>query len=351
MVGSRATSMALIFSALTLALLAALILGVAVGSTTIPPGTVLRALLSGVLPSGWVAGFAPDDPQWVVIWLIRMPRVLVGMLVGAALAVAGTQMQGLFQNPMASPDVIATSTGSALGAVLSIVLGLSARSIVWLPLLAFVGALISLIAIYTITTRRGRTPIAMLLLAGLGLNALLGAATSFLITFHWVRYEVALEVVFWLMGGLGNRTWTHVWMCAPGVVLGLLVSLCLARDLDLFLTGEETAASLGVDVERVKRISMVTSACLTGAAVSVSGIVGFVGLIVPHIVRFFVGPSHARVIPASALAGGTFVVCADLIARTILRPEEMSLGVVSACVGAPFFLMLLIRHRREVGYL
>jgi iron complex transport system permease protein len=348
---ANARPMVLVLGGLTTLLLVALVLGVAIGSTIIPTGTVIRTLAAGVVPAGWIDAPAPDDPQALVVWVIRLPRVIVAMLVGAALAVAGTQMQGLFQNPMASPDVIGTSTGGALGAVLAIVLGLAARSTLWLPLFAFVASLISLAIIYAMTTRRGRTPIAVLLLAGLGLSALCGALTSFLISFHWVRYEVALEVVFWLMGGLDSRTWDHVWISAPSVAIGLAASLYLSRELDLLLAGEETAASLGVDVERVKRVILATAALLTGAAVAVSGTIGFVGLIIPHMVRFLVGPSHARVVPAAALAGATFLVFADLVARTVLRPEEISLGVVTACIGAPFFLYLLMRHRREVGYL
>jgi iron complex transport system permease protein len=341
----------LVLGILTLLLFVALILGVAIGATTIPPGTVLRVLAAGVFPSGWIDALPADHPQSVVIWAIRTPRVIVAMLVGAALAVAGTQVQGLFQNPMASPDVIATSSGGAVGAVMSIVVGLAQRSIVWLPLMAFLGALISLTVIYVMTTRRGRTPVAMLLLAGLALNSILSAATSFMISSGGVRYEIALEVVFWLMGGLDSRTWSHVWMCAPGVFIGLAMSLYFTRDLDLFLTGEDTAASLGVEVERVKRAVLVTSALLTGSAVAVSGIVGFVGLIVPHIVRFTLGPSHARVVPAAALAGASFLVACDLLARTLMRPQEISLGVITAFIGVPVFLHLLLRHRREVGYL
>jgi iron complex transport system permease protein len=353
LVSRRSTNarLALVLGTLTLLLFVALVLGVAIGATTIPPGTVIRVLAAGVLPSGWIDALPADHPQSVVIWAIRTPRVIVAMLVGAALAVAGTQVQGLFQNPMASPDVIGTSSGGAVGAVLSIVIGFAQRSIVALPLMAFLGALISLSVIYVMTTRRGRTPVAMLLLAGLGLNAMLSAATSFLISSGGVRIEIALEVVFWLMGGLDSRTWAHVWMCAPGVIIGLCVSLYFTRDLDLFLTGEDTAASLGVEVERVKRAVLVTSALLTGSAVAVSGIVGFVGLIVPHIVRFTLGPSHARVVPASALAGASFLVACDLLARTLMRPQEISLGVITACIGAPVFLNLLIRHRREVGML
>jgi iron complex transport system permease protein len=348
---SSSARLALVLGILTVLLFVALVLGVAVGATTIPPGTVLRVLAAGVFPSGWIDALPTDHPQSVVIWAIRTPRVIVAMLVGAALAVAGTQVQGLFQNPMASPDVIATSSGGAVGAVISIVFGLAQRSIVWLPLLAFLGALISLTVIYVMTTRRGTTPVAMLLLAGLGLNAILSSATSFMISAGGVRAEIALEVVFWLMGGLDSRTWSHVWMCAPGVIVGLALAFYFTRDLDLFLTGEDTAASLGVEVEHVKRAVLVTSALLTGSAVAVSGIVGFVGLIVPHIVRFTLGPSHARVVPAAALAGASFLVACDLLARTLMRPQEISLGVITACIGAPVFLHLLLRHRREVGYL
>jgi iron complex transport system permease protein len=346
---STSDRLPIVFGGLIVALLIAIVLGVAVGSIDIAPSVVVRTLLAGVLPAswaGWIGSVAPDDPQWIVIWAIRMPRVLVAMLVGAGLAVAGVLMQGLFQNALASPDVIGTSTGGALGAVLAIVLGLSATSVVWMPLFACIGALASLAIVYTITTRRGRTPIAVLLLAGLGLNALFGAATQFLISFHWVRSEITLEVVFWLMGGLATRTWDHVWMAGPGMLIGIAVAIYLSRELDLFLAGEETAASLGVDVERVKRVLLATSALLAGLAVAVSG-----GLIVPHMTRFVVGPSHRRLVPAAALAGATFLIAADLLARTIVRPEEISLGVVTALAGAPFFLSLLMRYRREVGYL
>ncbi len=327
-------------------LLAAVVVGVAIGAVWIPPGRAAWLLLSGPGTPG-----ASADPDALILWSIRLPRVIVAALVGAALAVAGAQMQGLFQNPMASPDIIATSAGGAMGAVVALVLGLAQRALFWLPAMAFLGALGSLAVIYGLTTRRGRTPVAMLLLAGVALNALLGALTSFLVTFSWVRYEVAREVMFWLLGGLDSRTWTHVWMAGPPILAGMAVALVLARDLDLFLSGEETAASLGVPVEATKRAMLVIAALLTGVSVAVSGVVGFVGLIVPHAVRLVVGPSHRRLLPAAALSGAAFLILADLAARTLLRPEEIALGVITACCGAPFFLFLLIRYRREVGSL
>lgn len=332
---------------LGVALMVAVIVGVAIGSVSIDPRRAARLLLAAATGTAGEAG----DPEATILWVIRLPRVLVAALVGAALAVAGAQMQGIFQNPMASPDVIGTSTGGALGAVVSLVVGLGQASVFWLPAFAFAGALASLGTVYAITTYRGRTPVAMLLLAGVAINALLGAMTSFLVTLTWVRYEVAQEVIFWMLGGLDSRTWVHLWMAAPPLLFGLIAAMVLARDLDLFLSGEETAASLGLDVERAKWRVLAVAALLTGVSVAVSGVIGFVGLIVPHAVRLLVGPAHARVIPASALAGAVFLILADLVARTALRPEEISLGIITAACGAPFFLWLLLRYRREVGSL
>ena len=320
------------------------------GSTSIEPGVVVRVLLSHLLPSGWVDLSAVGEPQRAVVWLLRTPRVLVAALVGAALAVAGAQMQGLFKNPLASPDIVGTSAGGAFGAVLAIATGLATHSLFYLPAFSFVGAFIALFAVYFISTRHGRTPIATLLLAGVALSALIGAATSFIITMTWVRYEVAQEILFWLLGGLDNRTWAHFLLAVPCIAVGIAVSLVYTRDLDLLLTGDETAYSLGVEVEHVKRVVLTSAALLTGTAVAVSGVVGFVGLIVPHMVRLIIGPAHRRLIPASALTGAMFLVLADLLARTLHRPEEIRLGIITAAFGAPFFLYLLLKHRREIGY-
>lgn len=338
------------FSVVTLLLVIFVVLGIAVGSVSIAPETVVRVLLAQVLPNDWIETASVSEAQQVIVLLIRTPRVIIAALVGASLAIAGAQMQGLFKNPLASPDIIGTSAGGALGAVLAFAFGLSARSLFYLPVFAFVGSFVALFTVYFIATRRGRTPIATLLLAGIALGALIGAATSFLITSTSVRFEVAQEILFWLLGGLDNRTWAHVWIALPPVALGILVSLFYTRELDLLLAGEEIALSLGVEVERTKRILLTVTALLTGAAVAVSGVVGFVGLIVPHIVRQFLGPGHRTLLPASALTGAAFLVAADLLARTLIRPEEIRLGIITAVFGAPFFLYLLLRHRREVGY-
>jgi cobalamin transport system permease protein len=339
------------FAIITVMLGVAIVAGIAVGSMQVAPGTVLRVLGLHLLPDGWVDSSPISNAENAVIWLIRTPRVITAALVGAALAIAGAQMQGLFQNPLASPDIVGTSSGGALGAVFALATGLATRSLFYIPIFSFIGALVALFVVYGVASQRGRTPIASLLLAGVALNAMIGAATTFLITMTWVRLEVAQEIIFWLLGGLDSRTWEHVWFAGPLVVLGILISLIYSRDLDLLLMGEDTASSLGVEVEHVKRIVLTSSALLTGAAVAISGVVGFVGLVVPHIVRLLIGPAHRQLIPASALTGATFLIFADLLARTLHRPEEIRLGIITAVFGAPFFLYLLMRRRREIGYL
>ena len=233
--------------------------------------------------------------------------------------------------------------------MLAYVLGLASANVLWLPALACIGAAASLALIHVLTTRRGRTPIAMLLLAGVALNALLGSLTALVISLSLVRYEVAQEVMLWLMGGLLDRTWTHVMLAAPLVTVGVVAALVMARDLDLLTTGEDAALTLGLDVERTKQRVLVVAALLTGTAVAVSGVIGFVGLIVPHAVRLLFGPSHRRLIPAAAVSGPIFVVAADLAARTLIAPLEIRLGIITGVCGAPFFLWLISRHRREVG--
>ena len=328
-----------------------MVAAVAIGSTGIPWVTVSRVLAAKALPAGWVDLAGIPESEQVIIWLIRVPRVVVAGLAGAALAVAGAQLQGVFRNPLAEPSVIGVSQGAALGAVISFVTGLTARSPLWLPLAAFTGAFLALFAVYLIATRGGRTPIPTLLLAGIALGAMLSACSSLLISLSFVSWEVAAEIVFWMMGGLDSRTWTHVWISLPLVALGVLISLWYSRDLDLLLLGEEASKSLGVDAESVKRTILTTGALLAGTAVAVSGIVGFVGLIVPHAIRLLLGPSHRKLLPACVLTGAFFLIACDLLARTVNPPNEIRLGIVTAAFGAPFFLYLLRNRRKEIGYL
>ena len=331
-------------------LIVVMVLGVTIGSVPIPPSAVLHALRKGLTASSLLSGKGVSDPVFTIVWLLRMPRAVMAALVGAALGVAGAQMQGLFQNPLASPDIIGVSAGGSLGGVLALAAGFATRSMFYLPLLSFSGALLALIVVYVIATQRTHTGVATLLLAGVAVNALIGAITSFLITVTWVRYEVAQQIIFWLMGGLANRTWAHVWLGIPGFAVGILLALAFARDLDILAAGEEVASSLGVEVERTKRVLLVNAALLTGAAVALSGAIGFVGLVVPHAVRLAIGPAHRRLLPASALTGAVFLVFADLLARTLDRPEEIQVGIITAFFGAPFFLYLLVRRTREESF-
>lgn len=346
----RAARLTAFFVVAVLLLGLLIVLGVSVGSTPVPLSAVARVLTAQLLPFGWLNLDDISPGQQAIIWQLRAPRVVAAALVGAALAVAGTQMQGFFRNPLAAPDIIGTSAGGALGAVVALVSGLATRQLLALPLLSFAGSLLALSAVYAIATRRGRTPVTTLLLVGVALSALLGAASSFLISMTWVRWEVAQEILFWLMGGLDNRHWTHCLLLLPCVVVGLAIALGYGRELDLLAAGEETALALGVELERTKRILLVNTALLTGAAVAVSGVVGFVGLIAPHLARLLTRPAHRVLLPAATLSGAIFLLAADLLARTLIRPEEIRLGIVTAGCGAPFFLFLLLRQRRTPEY-
>jgi iron complex transport system permease protein len=336
------------FLSLCLPMLAvAMVAGIAIGSTPLPWATVTRVLALKVLPRGFVdgAGILPADVA--IVWLIRLPRVLVAAIVGAGLATAGAMMQGLFRNPLAEPSLTGVGPGVVLGAVIVFVTGWGTMSVVALPLAAIASAMMALFLVYAIATRGGATPITTLLLAGIAVGAFVSAISSLLISLNIVNWQVAQEIVFWMMGGLDSRTWAHVWLSAPFVGLGLIAAMTQSRTLDLLLLGEDGAAALGVDVESAKRLLVFTAALLTGASVAVAGLVGFVGLIVPHAARLLLGPRHRTLIPASAIGGATFLVLCDLVARTVRPPAEIRLGVVTSLCGAPFFLMLLLRRLRE----
>jgi iron complex transport system permease protein len=282
-----------------------------------------------------------------IVWLIRLPRVVVAAVVGAGLATAGAMMQSLFRNPLAEPSLTGVGPGAVLGAVLVFVTGWSTVSVVMLPLSAIAGALLALFLVYAIATRGGATPITTLLLAGIAVGSFLTAVSSLLISVNIVTWQVAQEIVFWMMGGLDGRTWAHVWLSLPFVAVGLVAAMFQTRTLDLLLLGEESASALGVEIEGAKRLLVFTSALLTGASVAVAGLVGFVGLIIPHAVRLLLGPGHRTLLPASAVSGAAFLIGCDLLARTVRPPAEIRLGVVTALCGAPFFLLLLLRRLRE----
>lgn len=328
-------------------LVAAGIAGVAVGSTSLEWSTVVRVIAHELLPASWSDPAAIHRADEAIVWLIRVPRVVVAAMVGAGLATAGTIMQSLFRNPLAEPASTGVGQGAVLGAVIVFATGLGTTSVAALPAGAIVSAALTLFVVYRIATRGGVTPVTTLLLVGFSVGSLLAATAYLILSVSIVNWQIAQEIVFWMMGGLDSRTWAHVWLSAPFLVVGLTAALLQVRTLDLLLLGEETAASLGVDVETAKRLLAATSALLAGASIAVAGLVGFVGLIVPHAVRLLVGPGHRVLLPASAVAGATFVIACDLIARTVRPPVEIRLGIVTALCGAPFFLIVLVRRLRE----
>jgi len=320
-----------------LGLLAAVVVAsAATGSVHLGYATVAKVVLDA-LP-----GFSFDVPASArtIVVDLRLPRIAVAAIVGFALASAGTVMQGFFRNPMADPSIVGVSSGAAVGAVA--VIAFPATVPFGLPLAAFVGAVLSAFAVYLLATERGRTPVATLLLAGVAVQTFLGAVVSFVLV---ESGQSLREAVYWLMGSLQAASWHQAAVAGPVALVGFLVLYVFARDLNVLLLGEEEAHALGVEVEWTKRILLAVASVVTGAAVAVAGVIGFVGLIVPHVMRLLVGPDHRILLPTSALAGAVFLVATDTIARS-WSAELLPVGVVTAFLGAPFFLYLL--RKREV---
>ncbi len=308
------------------------LLGTVAGTVPLAPGRVLAALF----------GLPVSQETHIIVWAIRLPRVVLGALVGAALALAGAVLQGLLRNPLADPGLLGVSAGAGFAAVVAIAAGAATASLWVLPFWAFCGALVASALVYAMALRQGRTSVLTLILAGVAVSALFGAGTTLVLTLHMGTADVS-SMFGWLFGSLDGALWRQDAVLAPLVAFGALGMLRYARDLNLLATGEDGAAALGVAVERSRQILLVLAALMTGAAVAMSGVVSFVGLMVPHILRLLVGADHRRLLPASVLGGATFVVLADLVARVVVRPAELNLGVVTAILGVPFFLYLLGR--------
>jgi iron complex transport system permease protein len=350
-----------------LALLAAVLLGAMVlaagtGAVAVAPHQILAIVVDRIGAALRQAPLSPGAPdttaasaasavytaqQEAVFLAIRLPRVLLAALIGAGLAAAGAALQGVFRNPLADPALIGVSSGAALGAVAVVVLGLRRFGLLTLPLAAFGGGLLTTLLVYRLARRDGRTEMTTLLLVGLAVNAMAGALTGFL-TFLATDPQLR-SIVFWLMGGMGAATWPAVAAAAPFLLAGTLLLPRLARPLNLLALGEAEAGHLGVQTERLRLTVIALAALVTGAGVAVAGVIGFVGLVTPHLVRLALGPDHRLLLPASALGGATLLVLADLAARTIVRPAELPLGIVTACAGAPFFLYLIHRTREQHG--
>ena len=319
-------------------LFAAVVAGVAFGAVRVPASEVLGAF--GRALTGTQSGMIDT-----LVLQVRLPRVVLAALVGAALAGAGTIFQALFRNPLADPYILGISSGAGLGAVIALTLTAQATALRYgvVPLAAFAGALLTMVLVTRLASWRGRLDTASLLLAGVAVSYTLAALTSFVMVF--AREQMA-TVVFWMMGGLSGASWPYVVMIAPMFAVGAVAALMFTRELNLMLLGDERAGHLGVNVARFKLVSLAVASLLTAAAVAVAGLIGFVGLMVPHMVRLTLGPDHRTLLPASLLGGAIVLVLADLIARTVLAPVEIPVGIVTALIGGPFFLWLLVKGER-----
>jgi iron complex transport system permease protein len=330
---------------LPLALVVVLLLATAYGSVSIPPGETARILL-------YKFGVYAGHRSWSlidenIIWQIRLPRVLAAALVGAALSVAGALFQAVLRNPLADPYVIGTSAGAQLGVIVALVLPLQLAVLGFgsVQVLAFLFALMTVLLVYGVARTAGRTPVVTLLLAGFVVSSFLISATTFLMLIT----NRTQEVMMWTMGSLDVSELTQLGVTGPVIVVVAGAAIVAAPQLDVMLLGEEQAYHLGVRVERLKVATIVLATLLTGLAVTLAGIVAFVGLIVPHAARLMYGPAHRVLLPASATLGAVFVVLADLIARIGIGGEQIPLGIVTAVIGAPFFIHLLRRGRSTYG--
>lgn len=332
---------------LLIALVALAVLAATIGAAGIPFGRLMAAF-----------GIGEPDPAFLardtlVLWSVRLPRIALAAMIGALLGASGTVMQGLFRNPLADPALVGVSSGAALAAAATIVLGdrLAAQTgaipLPLLPVAAFFGALAIMVVLYRIATSGGRTAIAIFLLGGLAIGALANAGIGLLVFAADDRQ--LRDITFWMLGSLGGATWGKAGAIAPFVAAVLLSVPLIARGLDLLVLGEAEAFYMGIPVQRLKRVCIILVSLAVGAAVSVSGVIGFVGIVVPHLLRLVIGPGHKLLLPASICLGAILLLAADTTARVIVAPAELPIGIVTAAFGAPFFLFLLLRQRALVG--
>lgn len=328
-------------------LLLSIVVSLSIGSAQLPI-THIVGILAKHLP--WIGSHIevnwPQSSEQIIN-KVRIPRLLLGILVGAVLSIAGAGFQGVLRNPLADPYSLGVSSGASVGAAFLIYFGLQ---FAWfgqwsIPIVAFATGLISLFLVLRLAMIDGKLKMETLILSGVVMQAFLGAIVSFLVA---ISNQTINEILFWLMGSLSMRGWSYTYMILPYLVIGIVILLSYARSLNLLVLGERQAAHLGVHVERTKLIVLIASTLITAAAVSVAGVIGFVGLIVPHLVRLLVGPDYRLIIPLSAIGGGIYVLWADTLARTILSPTEIPLGVVTAFLGAPFFAYLLHKDKKTL---
>lgn len=328
-------------------LLFSIIASLSLGSARLPLGEVWRILLHRVpLLGGWITPDWPDAYEQIVM-KVRFSRVVLAVLVGASLGVAGSGFQGVLRNPLADPYTLGVASGASVGAAFIILFELHHAIGQWtIPIVAFTTGGLTLFAVFRLASHAGKTKVETLILAGVVVNAFLGAFVSFMVG---LSNKVVNEIIYWLMGSLSMRGWDYSALLLPYFAAGFLILWWHVRALNLLTLGERQAAHLGVDLERTKLVVLTVSTLMTAAAVSVCGVVGFVGLVVPHLVRLTVGPDYRLIVPLSAVVGGIYVLWSDTLARLVLSPKEIPLGVVTALLGAPFFAYLLRKRKFRTG--
>lgn len=336
----------LVMLAYTLVTMCAAIGGLMLGSVAVPAGTVLRILAYPVLGDAWITRDWRAAHE-VIVLQTRLPRVILAASVGAALAVAGMTIQALVRNPLAGPSILGVSSGAAVGAVLTMRFGLVAFGAFTLHFSAFLGGLVTLALVFWIARTGGQIAPTRLILAGVATSAVFSAMTSLLVLTS-PDPQLAARVLFWTLGSFASAQWKLLPIPVLALCLGLIVLILQARRLNLLLAGDESASALGLDVDRFRRRMFVLAAALTGVTVAVAGVIGFIGLILPHIVRLMVGADHRFGLPAVALLGAGFAIGADLIARWIIAPLELPVGIITAMVGGPFFIWLLRRAAKDL---
>jgi len=338
---------ALVLGGLSVALLAVAVLSVAVGDTPIPPSAVIGMALQW-LPIHPARAWSDTDLN--IITQIRMPRVVTGILVGGALAVTGTAFQALFRNPLADPGFVGTSAGASVGAVVAFVLPAPLQGVLFgftlVPLAAFVGALGATVLVYTLARVGGRVPSTTLLLAGFAVSAILNAVSALVETLS----DRLRDMYIWLLGSIANNTGEQLGVAAPLVVLGVVGLFALSGELNVLLLGDEQAHYLGIDATRRRLLILALGSLLASVAVALGGLIALVGLLVPHITRLLVGANHRLLLPASLLLGSIFLVVVDMVARLALSGEELPVGLITALVGAPWFIVLLRRKKGEYAF-
>ena len=343
--GSRARRAVILSVSLAVLLVGGVIASAVVGQLPISPAEVVGSVLRAAgIPNPWVPS---EQIVESTLWFVRFPRIVMALAVGAALAVAGAVMQAIFGNPLAEPGVVGVSSGGALGASIAIVLGLTALGTATTAVFAFVGALLATLLVYLVSRANGRTEVVTLLLTGIAVNAFASAGLAFLL---FIADSGSREqIVFWQLGSLNGSLWGEAVIVATVTAVGTAIAIVLGRRYDILALGERNASHLGINVEALRIGSIVLVALLTGVAVAFCGIIAFVGLVVPHVIRMAIGPAHRPLIVASAFGGAALMVLADLLARSVVVGADLPIGLLTSLIGGPFFFFLLFRQRRRSG--